>query len=194
MKKTLTILIILLLAAGLATAYEAFDDMLQKKLNPIKYEESVSKYSAQYNVPEPIIYAVINAESSFRPDALSPKGAIGLMQVTPVAFEWLCMKEGQTRDHLLLYDPDTNIRYGTYFLSLLQNEFKNWETVFAAYNAGRGKVNEWLDDERYSDGGRLTNIPYEETRNYTKKVKSKAELYARLYYSDDEGIVFDIAE
>ena len=142
MRKTLTIIVILILAALFATAYEAFDDMLQKKLNPIKYEESVSKYSEAYNVPEPIIYAVINTESSFQPDALSSKGAIGLMQITPTAFEWLCMKEGTTRDHLLLYDPDTNIKYGTFMLSLLQNEFKNWETVFAAYNAGRGRVNE----------------------------------------------------
>ena len=88
----------------------------------------------------------------------------------------------------ILYDPETNIRYGTYYLSLLYSEFQVWDTVYAAYNAGRGKVNEWLSDERYDNHGRLKNIPYKETAEYVEKVKNRSATYEKLYYSEKETI------
>lgn len=182
MKKTFTILGILLIAALVATLWEKIDDSILMKTYPQKYSESVARYAEEYDVPEAVIYAVIKTESGFVPDAVSPKGAVGLMQITPDTFDWLCTKTGEEPNALLLYEPDTNIRYGTYFLSLLHNEYKAWDTVFAAYNAGRGRVNSWLKSEEYNNNGRLKNIPYEETADYVKKVEKAETLYTRLYY------------
>lgn len=188
MRKSIAIPIILVLAAIIATFAGYIGDLITKNFHPVKYSEFVTKYSAQYNVPEPIIYSVIKTESSFRTDAKSHKGAIGLMQITPATFDWLCTKTGEDSNPGLLYDPETNIRYGTYYLSLLYSEFQVWDTVYAAYNAGRGKVNEWLSQDEYNNHGRLKNIPYPETSEYVKKVKKTAQTYERLYYSESETI------
>lgn len=187
MKKTFTILGILVVAALVATLWERVDDAFLRKTHPQKYAESVEKYAAEYDVPESVVYAVIKTESGFTPDAVSLKGAIGLMQITPDTFDWLCSKTGDEANALLLYEPDTNIRYGTYFLSLLHNEYKAWDTVYAAYNAGRGRVNSWLASEEYNNNGRLKNIPYEETASYVKKVEKAQSVYARLYYGENGG-------
>ncbi len=187
MKKTFTILGILVVAALVATLWERVDDAFLRKTHPQKYAESVEKYAAEYDVPESVVYAVIKTESGFTPDAVSLKGAIGLMQITPDTFDWLCSKTGGEANALLLYEPDTNIRYGTYFLSLLHNEYKAWDTVYAAYNAGRGRVNSWLASEEYNNNGRLKNIPYEETASYVKKVEKAQSIYARLYYGENGG-------
>lgn len=187
MKKTFTILGILVVAALVATLWERVDDAFLRKTHPQKYAESVEKYAAEYDVPESVVYAVIKTESGFTPDAVSLKGAIGLMQITPDTFDWLCSKTGGEANALLLYEPDTNIRYGTYFLSLLHNEYKAWDTVYAAYNAGRGRVNSWLASEEYNNNGRLKNIPYEETASYVKKVEKAQSVYARLYYGENGG-------
>lgn len=87
----------------------------------------------EYAVPEEVIYAVMSVESNFKSDAQSSKGAIGLMQITPDTFTWLCSKNNASDTNPeLLYNPETNIRYGTYFLSLLYSEFGVWDTAFAA--------------------------------------------------------------
>lgn len=184
MKKTFTILGILLAAGLIASLWELADDYFLRKTHPIKYAESVERYASEFDVPEAIVYAVIDTESSFVPDAVSPKGAVGLMQITPDTYEWLCGKTGDEPNIRLLYEPDTNIRYGTYFLSLLYNEYQVWETVYAAYNAGRGRVNGWLAQEEYNNNGRLQNIPFTETAAYVTKVEKSAELYRRLYFSE----------
>ncbi len=188
MKKTLTILGLLILVIISAFTFEFIDDSILRSSHPKKYSEFVEKYSEIYNVPESVIYSVIRTESSFKSDAVSKKGAIGLMQITPETFEWLCTKTGEEFNKTLLYDPDTNIKYGTYFLSMLQLEFVSWDTVFAAYNAGRTTVNKWLSDERYNNNGRLMNIPYKETENYVKKVNNAVEVYERLYYKNSENV------
>lgn len=186
MKKTLSIIGILLAAALIATLWERIDDSLLKRFNPQKYAETVTKYSEEYDVPESVIYAVIKVESNFVPDAVSPRGAVGLMQITPDTFDWLCSKTGEEANASFLYDPDTNIRYGTYFLSLLHNEYKAWDTVYAAYNAGRGRVNGWLASEEYNNNGRLKNIPFKETADYVVKVEKAQQLYKRLYYTEKQ--------
>lgn len=74
-----------------------------------------------------------------------------------------------------------NIRYGTYFLSILYDEFGSWDTAFAAYNAGRSRVIGWLEDPDVSENGMLVNIPIKETREYVKRVNSGTEIYREIY-------------
>ena len=96
---------------------------------------------------------------------------VGQAEETPSAFD--------------IYDPDTNIRYGVWYLSYLYGRFDSWDNAFAAYNAGPGNVSKWLKDSEYSsDGETLSYIPFKETRNYVVKVNRAIEVYDRLYYSE----------
>ena len=186
MRKSFVIVTILVLAAILATLWTFFSDLILKKTHPLPYADTVKKYSAAYAVPEDIIYAVINTESKFKSDALSNKGAIGLMQIMPETFEWLCSKNSEEDANAeLLYNPEVNIKYGAYYLSLLYSEYGVWETVYAAYNAGRGTVNAWLSDAKYNNNGKLVNIPYSETAKYAEKVSENAAIYKKLYFSGE---------
>lgn len=153
---------------------------------PQDYSEYVSAASEEFKVPEKIIYATIKTESDFEPNAVSYAGAVGLMQLMPTTFEWLTTS--MLRENLpasSIYDPHTNIRYGTYMLSWLYGMYGDWETVFAAYNAGVGNVNSWLEDSRYSFAGKLTHIPFSETRTYVRRQADNIKKYEKLYYTGE---------
>lgn len=180
------VLLILVLSVAIGFAYSGFMTLIERAAHPRDYRELVEEYADLYDVPESVIYAVIKCESGFDSAAVSHAGAIGLMQLMPQTFSDLCEETGETYEEGLLYDPETNIRYGTYLLSVLYTKYGNWETAYAAYNAGEPTVNEWLGDKEHSDGsGNLTSIPYKETRNYVKRVSSARAVYERLY--DDLG-------
>ena len=159
-------------------------DLYDRFAAPYKYQQYIAKYSAEYDIPEEIIFAVIKIESSFRASVTSPVGAMGLMQMMPDTFEWLTGKYhlDENLSASSLYDPEVNIRYGTYYLRYLKDKFGDWSTVLAAYNAGEGNVAKWLADERYSsDGKTLHTIPFSETESYVKKVNNEIGIYRTLY-------------
>jgi soluble lytic murein transglycosylase-like protein len=121
------------------------------------YEPYVLDYSNQHSLRPELVRAVIQVESGYNPRALSPKGAMGLMQLMPETARMLGVKRP--------YDPEQNIRGGTRYLRLLLDKYDgNEELALAAYNAGSGAV------DRY--GKRIP--PYRETRDYVTKVGSKA--------------------
>lgn len=176
-------IIIIAISLGVGYLYDNIWDGLDHKIFPQKHQDFVSKYSKEYGVPEYIVYSTIKVESNFDSGAVSNKGAIGLMQITPDTFDWLQMLMHESLDQRMLYDPETNIRYGTYLLSYLYDQFGNWETVHAAYNAGMTRVKGWLGTPEYSDGdGNLKNIPFDETRAYVKKIADTVTEYKKLYY------------
>lgn len=151
---------------------------------PQKYTAEVEAYSKEFGVEEDLVYAVIHTESRFRPDAESHAGAIGLMQLMPDTFTWLQENlDGEIRyAQSELKDPAINIRYGTYLLSYLIDLYGDVGTAVAAYNAGVANVDRWLSDSAYSqDGKTLSDIPYEETRNYVQKVFRALEMYDTIY-------------
>jgi soluble lytic murein transglycosylase len=179
---TTTVIVILVLSVLIGFLADAVITRVEKQIYPLKYNDIVKKYADLYGVPEQIIYATIKVESDFQSDAVSSAGAIGLMQITPDTFEWIQMILREKLDDGLLYDPETNIKYGTFLLSYLYSEFGNWENTHAAYNAGMSRVKQWLEDDEYSKNGVLYNIPYKETRAYVKKIANAGEIYLRLYY------------
>lgn len=154
-----------------------------KRRLPIKYEEQVLKYSAEFNVDKNLVYAIIAAESSFDKEAESRVGAKGLMQLMPDTAEWLKEKYSLPVDATQLFDENVNIMLGTCYISYLLQRFDNDVTlVIAAYNGGEGNVKKWLKDPRYSsDGKTLENIPFEETSNYVKKVSTYYQIYEKVY-------------
>ena len=193
LKITRPVAVILIIAISFLAGFAANGvvNRIEKAQHPDDYREIVEKYATQYNVPAYIVFAIIDTESNFDENANSSAGAMGLMQMMPSTFEWLTSAD-HLGENLLsdnLYDPEVSIRYGTYYLRYLFEKFYNWNTVFAAYNAGEGNVSRWLADREYSDGqGGLKSIPFEETRKYVKKVNKSKEYYKNTYYKNEDGI------
>jgi soluble lytic murein transglycosylase len=157
---------------------------IAKYFFPFNHAESIAKYSKIYNVDPILVSAVIKTESNFDIDAKSKKNAYGLMQITPETARWIADKMNMDNFSLdMLMDSDTNIKMGCWYLSNLKKEFNNTDLALAAYNAGRGNVQKWLKDPKYSeDGASLTNIPFPETDKYIAKVKLCYKIYSFLYY------------
>lgn len=149
---------------------------------PRQYISLVEENAEEFEIDQSLLYAVIKAESGFDKNAVSSVGAMGLTQITPETFEWLQTKTGDSYDEDALFEPEISIYYGAYFLNMLLEEFDNTETALAAYHAGRGKVNEWLEDPEISpDGVVLENIPYEDTAGYVRSVVKITEKYKNIY-------------
>ncbi len=183
LRRSAVILTILALSVVIGFVFQLVCDRIDRSNYPQKYSEFVEKYSVEYGVPEYIIYSVIKVESGFDSSAESPAGAVGLMQLMPETFRYLVaeLKEDYKAD--LIYGPETNIRYGTYYLSKLYLKYQNWDTVYAAYNGGETNVDEWLADKECSeDGETLDKIPFPETKKYVAKINRATDVYMRLYY------------
>jgi soluble lytic murein transglycosylase-like protein len=130
-----------------------------------KYDLIIFKYSKEFGVEYPLVKAVIRAESGYNPKAVSPKGAMGLMQLMP---ETASLLECENP-----FDPESNIRTGIKYLRYLLNYFKgNLDLALAAYNAGPKNVIKY----------NYTIPPFNETRAYVRKVK---EFY-RYYLHQEE--------
>ena len=160
---------------------------VRKIIYPQKYSELVERYSEQFGVDESLVYAVIYTESGFDSGARSDVGAIGLMQIMPETFDWLQTKlrPETPLEADDLYDPEVNIRYGVFFLSLLREEFGCDRLAIAAYHAGRGSVNSWIRDNLVpSQGCELSDIPTSDTGHYVSKVEKARGVYLDIYYSD----------
>lgn len=166
---------------------------VQKKfLYPFPYRSTVENYSARWKVDKFLAIAVMKVESNFSEAAQSQSGAVGLMQIMPETAAWIAYQLGEQPKEIAadiknLHDPETNIRYGTWYLAELESEFKGNDVLaLAAYNAGRGNVHEWIEknnwDENFSD---IDKIPYAETRDYVKRVLHCREKYAKLYSTND---------
>ena len=181
--RSLMILIILVISVGIGFLFDLCCTGVERLTHPKKYSDYVEVYAEQYDVPPHVVYAVMKTESDFDSAAVSSAGAVGLMQMTPDTFSWLTHEI--LFEHLeagMLYDPETNIRYGTYYLSRLHDRYGDWEVTLAAYNGGPTNVDEWLENEDYADGeGGLAHIPFAETRNYVDKVTKAIALYDRVY-------------
>ena len=185
MRKTPVVIGIFVLSAVIATVFVIVQSAVTRATHPLPYGEQVAKACEMYSVPQEIVYAVIKSESDFKPDCVSQKGAIGLMQLTPDTFTWLCSKSGDGDPSAeRLYMPEVNIRYGTMFLSLLYTEYGVWDTCFAAYNAGRTRVSEWLNEPGNNENGKLVHIPFTETEKYVKKVSAAVEIYRGILHPE----------
>ena len=179
----LAIALIAAIAIGLGFLGDFVITCLEKQAYPRNYSEYVTVYAEKYGIPENLVYSVIRTESDFESGAVSRVGAIGLMQIMPDTFKWLT--DDILFEHMevgMLYDPETNIRYGTFYLSYLYDRYADWDLVIAAYNGGLGNVDKWLEDESYADGeGGLKKIPFRETRQFVKRVNRAWDKYDKLY-------------
>lgn len=157
--------------------------LLPNYILPVRYSDYVERYCEEYGLSKWLVYSVIYTESKFDSDAVSVKGARGLMQLTEGTGAWAAEKlgiEGYSGD--LLFEPAVNIRIGCWYIDNLRNQFGDMETALAAYNAGSGNVSGWLDSDEHSlDGVTLYSIPFGETDRYVKKIEKLERLYELIY-------------
>ena len=181
-KKISAQLVILFIVIALVVGFitDAIWDGIDRLIYPEKYHEIVVTYAKEYAVPKELVFAVIKVESNFESDAVSSVGAIGLMQMLPDTYSWLASKNGDSTNPKMLYDPDTSIRYGTYYLQYLYSKFGSWEKALIAYNWGEGNFSRFLEEHEYVEG-EYSSIPVSETRNYVKKVMHHWNKYVELY-------------
>ena len=189
MKRTVrnigALLVILILSVCLGLAAQKIKNKYDFSSHPREFSAFVEKYAAEYRIPETVCYAVIKCESGFDSTAVSSAGAMGLMQITPDTFAYLRSRTGDNYEKGMLYDPETNIRYGIYYLSMLYDRFGVWETAFAAYNAGPTRVQGWIDAGGADESGHLTEIPIAETATYVERVSAAIQKYENLYYKGE---------
>lgn len=151
---------------------------------PKAYEEHVIDYSKKNAVSQEFIWSIMKAESHFRVDAISPVGALGLMQVMPfTGIKVSALLKEKKFEPSDLLQAESAIKYGSRYLRRLADKFGgHTPLVAAAYNAGPHRVKTWaysfgdLDMDEF-----IEHIPFLETRNYVKRVLSYQFIYAKLY-------------
>lgn len=153
------------------------------QLYPLKYVDTIRESSEEMGVDKYLIAALIKAESNYESEALSTADAKGVMQLTDETALFCADKMGIELNEGDIYRPEVNIRLGVYYLKRMLEMFNNDPSLaVAAYNAGEGRVKEWLTNSEYShDGITLDIIPYEETRNHVKKINDYRKIYKILY-------------
>lgn len=184
--KIITVLIIILLIIFILFKVIKVQEIILKLIYPTKYSEYVEKYSQQNGLDKYLVYATIKAESNFNPNVTSASDARGLMQLMEeTAVERSNIIENNSIEVYDLYDPETNIKLGTSYLSYLLNLYDgNLVLAITAYNAGLGNVKQWIKDGVIkSDGSDIENIPYIETSNYVRKILKNYQMYLNIYDS-----------
>lgn len=192
MRKKLGSFLLILFLGAVVVGICNIENICKKYIYPMDYyhySSFVDQFSSSTGIDRYLIYAVIKTESNFDPEATSDVGARGLMQIMEDAFEWVKFRMNDNSDISYddMYVPYNNIKYGSYLLKLLYEEYGDVETAVAAYHSGRGSVNEWLKNEEYSsDGKTLDKIPSSTTAHYVNKVMKAYEAYTNLYENDNK--------
>lgn len=178
MKKKLFILFVLIIILLYLDNIYFF---VVRQFYPLRYEQSIGYYANQFNVDPFLICAIIKAESNFKKNVISNKGAIGLMQLTPKTAEWVCKQIKHKYNYNELFNPDINILIGSWYIKYLINYYNNdIKLAVAAYNGGMANVNKWIkaNNAITIEPG---DIPFKETSHFVKRVFKNYEIYKKLY-------------
>jgi soluble lytic murein transglycosylase len=145
-----------------------------------------------------VVYSVVRTESAFDQRDVSPAKAVGLMQVTPEAGRDTAKRFGVRYDWTrLVSDPVYNTQMGAAELAALLREYRGSHVMaFAAYNAGRGRLDKWV--AQYGDPRDLRvdvvdwveRIPFAETRNYVQRVMENLQIY-RVRIGDNARVIIE---
>lgn len=168
----------------------------QELLYPQAYRDTVLKASARFNIDPYLLFAIMREESRFDRLALSPAGALGLMQLMTDTAKREGKKIGITfkRDSEL-FEQEKNILIGSYYLKNLIDEFGNVVFAIAAYNAGEKAVWGWLKNYSYNSIDEfIEDIPYGETRNYVQRVLTSYFEYLRGDKKLNQEYIFKITK
>jgi soluble lytic murein transglycosylase len=141
---------------------------------PLRYEQVVRGHAHNYRIEPSLLAAVIYQESKFQADVKSSSGAIGLMQLLPATAKGIAVHTGGSKFVVSdLYNPELNIRYGSWYLRHLIDKYHDERTALAAYNAGQQNVDDWLQQGE--------GIQFSETRAYVDRIERLKHIYHRAY-------------
>lgn len=184
--------VLMLLFFGLIQLIGTGLDSISRNLYPKKYETIVEQYAIENEIDPLLIYAVIRTESGFDPKAVSNVDARGLMQITDETFQWIKSKIAPSENLAFedLYDPQVNIRFGSYYFAKCMERYGNHVgTAAAAYHSGWGTVDKLLKNPKYSEDGKtLHTYPFEQMGLYVQKIDRAYTRY-QTYYSNTENEV-----
>ena len=155
---------------------------------PLNYVDKIHENSVQHNLNPVILYGLIRRESAFNENAHSPTGARGLMQIMPRTGKYIARNLNERwRGNSSLYNPVTNIKYGSYYYQKLLSQFDgHYALALAAYNAGPSRVKSWLPENKSLPADIwIETIPYKETREYVINVLAYALIYQQRAQTDD---------
>jgi soluble lytic murein transglycosylase len=157
---------------------------------PMPFRDAVIQRSKDINLDPAYVYGLIRQESRFVMDARSNVGASGLMQVMPATAKWTARKIGLNDfrpEHLARHD--TNIAIGTGYLKLVLDSFSgSMPLAAAAYNAGPSRARKWSQGRNLDAAIWAENVPFNETRDYVKKVLSNTTLYAAIITGQPQSL------
>jgi soluble lytic murein transglycosylase len=165
-------LVLFVVAAGAGALYvfEASPPWYERVRYPLRYASIVRAEARDKDLDPAFLAAVIYQESKFRPGARSSSGAVGLMQLTPQTAKGIAIRTGGHAFRLSdLTDPAINIRYGAWYLQHLFEKYDEERLVLAAYNAGQGNVDRWLEAGQ--------EIQFPETRAYVENIGRLKDVY-----------------
>jgi len=147
------------------------------------YRELLQEHIREHGLEEAWVYGLMRQESRFVSSAKSNVGAAGLMQIMPATARWVASKLGlKSYRNKLIHDLDTNLRLGTYYMKSILSQFDESPVLAtAAYNAGPRRAREWRGDRPMEGAIYTETIPFEETRDYVKKVMSNTVYYATQF-------------
>lgn len=173
--KLLLILAIVYIAANFYITYKY----------PIKYEKVIDQVSAEVGIDKSLVLAIIKTESGFDTNAVSKKKALGLMQVIPETIQYVSQKYNIDVGINDIFTPEHNILIGSLYLKNLIERFGSTDRAILAYNAGPSVVRKWIENgiEDINDDD-YNWVPYQETRNYIKKVHDARKGYQFLIEKD----------
>jgi len=162
-------------------------DAVREITLPLRHEDIIRQQAADKDVDAALIAAVIYEESKFR-DQTSDAGARGLMQITPQTADYIADKSGGIAfEQGDLASPQINIAYGAWYLRYLKDKYEDRElAAVAAYNAGEGRVDEWVSTAGGLDLFDEGDIAFPETREYVDGVLDHRADY-RKHYDDELG-------
>ena len=148
---------------------------------PMPFRDELVARAREIGLDPAYVYGLIRQESRFITDARSHAGASGLMQVMPATARWTARKIGLDYSPSMINDRETNLKLGTGYLKLVLDDFEGSQAMAAAaYNAGPGRPRRWREGPMLEPAAWAENIPFNETRDYVKKVLSNASFYAAL--------------
>ena len=137
----------------------------------------------KHGLEEAWVYGLMRQESRFATKAKSDVGAAGLMQIMPATARWVARQIGMKGYRKgLIHQLDVNIKLGTYYMKTVSHQFAdNPVLASAAYNAGPTRAKQWCDAKPMEGAIYIENIPFDETRDYVKKVMSNTVYYSKLF-------------
>jgi soluble lytic murein transglycosylase len=175
------VILLAALAAGFFYVEDTKPSWYARLRYPLEYEHIVRGHARQYDLDAALLAAVIYRESKFDPEARSSSGALGLMQLLPDTAEGIAQLTGGSRFEVEdLFDPEINVRYGSFYLRRLLRKYGDERLALAAYNAGQANVDDWI-------AAGEEEIPFPETREFVDNVLEAREIYARAY-ADELGL------